>query len=116
MLAKAVENGCEYACYVNLGEIYSNLNQCQKSIEFLDKGNEILKDLKRYDFLMEGLRIKSSVLKLNKDYEKALVVYEQYTQLKDSLFSSESNRNITEMQTKFKSKERKFFVKFVKIT
>ncbi|MFN8116690.1 MAG: tetratricopeptide repeat protein [Bacteroidia bacterium] len=105
------ERGSVAACYVNLGEIYSNLNQYQKSIEFLDKGIEILKDLKRYDFLMEGLRIKSTVLKLNKDYEKALFVYEQYTQLKDSLFSSESNRNIAEMQTKFKSKEQEIEIK-----
>lgn len=67
--------------------------------------------MKRFDFLLEGLRIKSVVLKSNKNFEEALVVYEEYTNLKDSLFSSESNRNITEMQTKFKSKEQEVEIK-----
>lgn len=105
------EMGSVAACYINLGEIYSKQGSYAKAIEFLDKGIVILTDLKRYDFLLEGLRIKAETLKNNKDFEKALEVYQRYTGIKDSIFNSESNKNITEMQTKFKSKEQEVEIK-----
>ncbi|MES2567708.1 MAG: tetratricopeptide repeat protein [Bacteroidota bacterium] len=105
------EMGSVAACYINLGEIYSKQGSYKKAIEFLDKGIVILGDLKRYDFLIEGLRIKAETLKNSKDFENALAVYERYTGLKDSIFNSESNKNMTEMQTKFKSKEQEVEIK-----
>ncbi|MDF2453735.1 MAG: nprA [Bacteroidota bacterium] len=105
------EKGSIAACYINLGEIYSKQGLYAKAIEFLDKGIVILTDLKRYDFLLEGLRIKAETLKNNKDFENALIVFERYTGIKDSIFNAESNKNITEMQTKFKSKEQEVEIK-----
>jgi tetratricopeptide (TPR) repeat protein len=105
------EQGSVAACYVNLGEIYSNQGLYSKSIEYLDKGIKMLYVLNRYDFLLEALRIKASVLKLNKNFEQALIVFEKYTLLKDSLFDSESNRNLSEMQAKFKNKEQEVEIK-----
>jgi tetratricopeptide (TPR) repeat protein len=105
------EKGSVAACYINLGEIYARQGLNAKAIEFLDKGIVIVTDLKRYDFLLEGLRIKSEVLKNNKDFEKALEIYERYTSIKDSVFNSESSKNITEMQAKFKSKEQEVEIK-----
>lgn len=105
------EQGSVAACYINLGEIYSNQGLYSKSIEYLDRGLQMLWKLKRFDFLLEGLRIKSSVLKLNKEFEQALTVFEKYTSIKDSLFDLESNKNMTEMEAKFKNKEQEVEIK-----
>lgn len=111
LMLKLDEMGSVAACYVNLGEIYSNQGEYLKSINFLDKGIEILKQLKRYDFLQEAYRIKAEACKASKNFELALATFQLYTSLKDSLFSVEANKNLIETQTKFKTKEQEVELK-----
>ena len=111
LMLKLDEMGSVAACYVNLGEIYSNQGEYLKSINYLDKGIEILKQLKRYDFLQEAYRIKAEACKAGKNFELALTTFQLYTSLKDSLFSVEANKNLIETQTKFKTKEQEVELK-----
>ncbi len=85
----------------NLAELYRINGEYKTSLFYCLKSLGLAQKLKSNTKLKVVYLFLSDYYKDVKDYQKSLFFYEKYDLIKDSIYSNESNRNITEMQTKY---------------
>ena len=92
--------------HINLGDIDLKTQDHNKAIKKYMLGLE-LANLHKYQALSAMANEKlSNVFSLMGNYELALIHYKQYSNIKDSLFSIESHKQITEMMTKYETEKK----------
>lgn len=91
---------------ISLGEIYTKQKKFELSEEYLLLGLELCKDAKlisNYENIYEALMIN---YKEWGKYREAYNYYNQYTQIKDSLFNIQRLNELNEIQTKYESEQK----------
>jgi serine phosphatase RsbU (regulator of sigma subunit) len=88
------------------GGLYNELNEREKAIAFLQKalGLSIKHGAKTQQ--QEAMQLLSEIYTEKGDHKRALELYRQYTQLKDSAYTTENIKQIAEMQTRYESEKK----------
>ena len=90
----------------NLGELYTETNQFRKAEEVLHKSLEIAKKINSNHDKETVLLNLAGLYEKQNQYQKAFQYFQDYTALKDSIFSIEKNKQIVELQTKYDTEKK----------
>jgi signal transduction histidine kinase/CheY-like chemotaxis protein len=89
--------------YYNLGSINRNLKNLKKSIEYFEKGLALSQKHSLRDYTSYNYEALSSIYEMQGNHSKALLLYKQYIQLKDSIINEEKYRQIEEIEAKYQN-------------
>ncbi len=90
----------------NIGDFYESIGDYIKAAEYYKKGLEQAKTIDANDRILASYK---GIYKSNKklgNFKEALVFNELYQQMNDSIYNSESSKQIAEMQTRFDSEKK----------
>lgn len=90
--------------YVYLAHIYVATEKIDTALVTLAKCEEIAKESKYTELLIESYREYANVFTLQKDFERASVFQNKYITLKDSIYSGELIDRISKIQTQFQER------------
>ena len=94
------------ACYINIGNTEVEMKNYSLGISNLKKGISIGQEINSLSILMEGYEGLSTALSQTNDFKNALHYFKLLAQTKDSTLNQETNRNITELQTKYETEKK----------
>ncbi|OFY83022.1 MAG: hypothetical protein A3F72_18660 [Bacteroidetes bacterium RIFCSPLOWO2_12_FULL_35_15] len=90
----------------NLGMVYHRMHDDEKAIAFNLKALNMFREINSKDWIAEVYKNLFQIYSLKHDYEKALHYHVKFVELKDSLFTTENNRSLAEMETKYESEKK----------
>ena len=89
--------------YNNLAKLFLRQKQYNKSQNNLNLAIYLSKQINVKEWLVESYDLYSQLYAELNDYKKALEYYKLYSEMNDSIFTSESSNRITEMQIKYET-------------
>jgi len=92
--------------YINFCEIFVQNNEFEKSLSYLDKALQLSFQINNQDLRKEIYNTYSDVYKSMKNYKLSLEYQSLFINLKDSIFTTENQKIITEMQTKYDTEKK----------
>lgn len=90
----------------NIGDFFYQSGAYPTSISYYKRGLEQALKIGANDKMLEAYRGLYKVYKKTGNYKEALLMNEFYQQLNDSIYNSESSKQIAEMQTRFDSEKK----------
>lgn len=87
------------SCYNNLGKLYNKTKQLDSALYYLNNAIIIADTTNAPSVLGNGYKHRSETYKQLKNYKQSLTDYENYSKLKDSLFTKEKVKQIEELRT-----------------
>jgi len=85
--------------YVKVGALYMNINKPTEAVSFYEKGLRVAREAKAPEVAQNALRGLYDAYSKKADPKKALFYYQQYAELKDSLFVFKSNQRINDLKS-----------------
>lgn len=98
----------------NIGVVYKDKKNFPKALEYLQKGLIMSKEIGKKDLMMDSYKWISEIYAEINQYQNALLYYQLYTQIKDSLFTEESNKHISEMDAKYETEKKEVQIRLIK--
>jgi serine phosphatase RsbU (regulator of sigma subunit) len=92
--------------YNNLGKFYEVMKHYDFAIQTYQKAYDINDSLNKTDSKILSLYNISYIYEIKGDYKKALKYNQEAQELSDNYFSSENNKMLTELETKYQAKEK----------
>lgn len=92
---------------IRLAAVYNKQGKSELAIRTAKKGLEIVKQAGGLSSIREAHSVLSEIYENNGYYKEALIEYKNYKAVHDSMFNSESQQNIAELQEKYKSDEQR---------
>ena len=89
--------------YNNLAKLFLHQKQYIKSKNNLNLAIELSKQINTREWLIESYDLYSQLYSELNNYKKALEYYKLYSEMNDSIYSSESSNRITEMKIKYET-------------
>lgn len=99
--------------YIQLGKLNRILKNPVKAAGFAEKGTMLAKQYNYADDIITGLNELYLISKDLGQTAKALKYFEEYGELKDSLYSRDINKQMAEMQTKFETEKKEQKIKLL---
>jgi class 3 adenylate cyclase/Tfp pilus assembly protein PilF len=94
------------AVYANLADIYKARNNYNQSIGFLSQSTKIAEQISLQDQLKNNYLLYSDIYAAMGNYPEALNYYKKYVTIKDTLFSEEIHKQITDFQIKYETEKK----------
>jgi signal transduction histidine kinase/Tfp pilus assembly protein PilF len=91
---------------IGIGNLYLEKKKYNKSLYYLEQGLELAKKIGAKDLIQEIYKVFSDLYSRKSNYKKAFQYYLLYSEVKDSIFTKESNKKIAEMQTKYETEKK----------
>lgn len=92
---------------ISLASVYNKQGKSDLAIRTAKKGLEIVKQTGGLSSIREAHGVLSEIYEDNGFFKEALIEYKNYKAVHDSMFNSESQQVIAELQEKYKSDEQK---------
>ncbi len=92
--------------YKNLAELYSELGLEERAIDNLTQGLQVARNTGSNKLLKEIFNALSSLSRKRGDLQNALHYYEQYSQIRDSIYNEQSVRNLAELEAQIATAEK----------
>ena len=92
--------------YINIGSVYKDWSNYKKAFEFYKKAEEISAISGMIEYTMDIHLAYSEIYRKTQNFEQALNYYTEYIKTRDSIFDTQKNKQIFELQTRFET-ERK---------
>ena len=106
ILIKNTDENTLAFCYKGLGNVFEKENNLEKALEYYEKGIQYAKATERNELLSDLYRSVFEIEEKLQHSEKALNYYKLYSQMKDSVFSIESNRNLNELEIVYETEKK----------
>ena len=90
----------------NIGEVYIKLQDYNNSLLYLNNGLKIAKEINSKHLIKDCYVTFSELFFAKADYKKAYEYNKLYSEIKDSIFSEETGKNIAEMEVKFETEKK----------
>ncbi len=84
--------------YINLGQLFFKTKEYKKSLEYFEKALELAKQIGSNELLIDTYQGLSNLYKETSDFEKAYKYQLLFQQLNDSLYNSDNNRKIIQLE------------------
>ncbi len=92
--------------YNNIGQAHFALANRDKAIDYMNKSLELAIEMKLRSLISDNYKGMADIYKNAGQYDLALEYLTQYIAIKDTLFNEKSNKQITEMQTKYETEKK----------
>lgn len=92
--------------YSDLGVLYSAWSKPERAQYYFEESNKVAEKMGYRELLSNNYAEMSKLANVNGDYKKALDYYTWHTQLKDSIFSSQKNRQVEELSTLYETNKK----------
>jgi len=96
----------EAVSYSNIGACYLQMGDYEKSFQYLSKASDLCIKLRNNALLNDVYYSLSDLFNRKGDYKKAFTYQKLYADLKDTILSAESNKQLTEMNSKYESEKK----------
>ena len=90
----------------NIGETYVKLNNFSKAVYYLEKAHVLAKETDTKTLIKNIYNAYTELYNLTKDYKKAFEYQVLLSEIKDSIYNKESNRQIAKMQTIYETEKK----------
>ncbi len=100
--------------YFNIGLLKRAQNKLSESKKNLEQSLSIAKEIQDKMWIQQSLKELSLTYSEMGNYEKAFKLYQQHTDLKDSIFTEKSSKQLAEMQTKYDTEKKENQIKLLK--
>ena len=91
---------------VNIGAVYSELNDLQLSEKYIKSGLELSKTIYSKENIVSGYEALSNLLERKKKYKESLEAYKIKTVYNDSIFNIHSDNNMVAMNIRYESEKK----------
>ena len=98
----------------NLSDINNVMGQNEKALQLLDSSTLIASRLGLLNQLKQNYHYYSKIYSDLKNYEKSLEYYKKYTEVKDSIFSGEKLRQLSDFQIKYNTEKKENEIQILK--
>jgi PAS domain S-box-containing protein len=92
--------------YLNIASVYGFSGDNSKSIEYLQKAEKVSKEINAGFLLKDTYQSLAASYAKEKNYEKAFDYQRLYSSQSEAILSAENNRQIHEMEAKYKNEEK----------
>ncbi|HEY6161761.1 MAG TPA: tetratricopeptide repeat protein [Bacteroidia bacterium] len=92
--------------YFNIGNVYLKEGNYKKAIGYYEQSLKVAGEIGRKEGLKEAYAGLFDAYQRMKDYKKAFEYHLLFSAIKDTIFNSESTRQLAEMQTKYESEKK----------
>lgn len=92
--------------YSDLGVNYYSAKLPKQAIAYLDSSNQIAYDLKYAELLSNNFLFISKAYEELGEHEKSLLFFKRHVNLKDSVFTLESEKQLNELTTKYQTEKK----------
>ncbi len=99
---------------IKIGNTHSLQEDNDNALKNLNEGLEIIKQQNLRNEIKEAYSILSKIFFNTKNYEKAYYYQKQYADLKDTIFSDENNKKISEMQVRLETEKQEKNIEILK--
>ena len=89
-----------------IGNIYTKQKQYKQALKCFEQGENIAVQINNPYQLKEIYSSKSETYGVTGDYKNAFKYHKLFTQIKDSIFNEEKNKQITEIETKYQTEKK----------
>lgn len=100
----------------NLAELYLHTADYPKATQYLEQGIGLAKKTGNREAELQNYNLQASIYKATGAQEQAVLAYEQYIALKDTLFNEDKNKVLTQMLVEFETKEKEQQITLLKAT
>lgn len=107
-------SGCLLATF-NLGEVYFAMNEPIKAEDYYNRSLSIAQKDDILDYKLANLESLASLYKRNKNYKKAIEVFDQYVALNDSLEKHSNINKLIEMEASFDQEKKKTSLTYLQL-
>ncbi|UCH92455.1 MAG: tetratricopeptide repeat-containing sensor histidine kinase [Candidatus Aminicenantes bacterium] len=90
----------------NIGVDYRKLGQYKRALQYAYQALNIAKEIKNKDIIRNFYEELFYIYEAMKDYKQAFFYFKKYKTTYDEIFSEESQKNISELWTKFKTEKK----------
>jgi adenylate cyclase len=98
----------------NLSGINMAMGQNEKALELLDSSTMIATRLGLLNQLKQNYLYYSDIYSARKNFEKSLEYYKKFTEVKDSVFSSEESRQLSDFQVRYETEKKENEIQILK--
>lgn len=95
----------EVHCYLNLSEVYLETLDVQKAINYGQRGLKIAQQDELTELVQRGHQLLSKAYQTQNKFKDALVHFQEYSALKDSLLNVENLQKLTALEYEYKYKK-----------
>ncbi len=92
--------------FVNLGKVEIARNNYQKSIDYSNQGLAIASRIDHKEAIREAYEFLSLAYEKRGDYRASLAAYKEYKTISDTLFNTESEKILAELNTKYDTEKK----------
>jgi len=92
--------------YRNLGEIYKNIGDYKKAVNYQNMSLAISQEINSNEGVKASYKNLAELYFAMNDYKKAYEFHNLYSDIKDSLINTQSNKQIAEMSAKYDSEKK----------
>ena len=97
---------CISWCNLNLANVYQSLNKLPEYEKHLTEGFIIAREINHKELLLTSYEQLSDIYEKQGSYKQALNYQKLYTAIKDTIYNTESSKQITEMNTKYETEKK----------
>ncbi|MCK4664270.1 MAG: tetratricopeptide repeat protein [Bacteroidales bacterium] len=103
---------------ISIGNAYKKKKNYTEATKYYNLSLKVSKEISYPNTILDNYKNLSEVYSLTGNYKKSLDYYKQYTDLKDSVYSENKHKQITEIQTKYETekKEKELKLKNLELT
>ena len=98
----------------NMSEIYKAMGNYDKAVQWLDSSTAIAERLSMRNQLLQNFLSYSSIFENLKNYRKSLDYYKKYNEEKDSVFSKEVLKQLSDFQIRYETEKKENEIKLLK--
>jgi tetratricopeptide (TPR) repeat protein len=92
--------------YADLATVYTSLGQNQEAIEYYERALAIASPLKLQKTMMKSYQAMSDLYYLSGDFRQAFIHQRHFMEIRDSVFSKETNKMITQVREQFETEKK----------
>ncbi|MCP4344619.1 MAG: tetratricopeptide repeat protein [Desulfobacterales bacterium] len=98
----------------NIGQLYITMQKYDKAFSYLGKALKIAKKIEAKEIIRENYSFLSVLYTKKEDYKRALEYYKLSSEVKDSIFTGETNAKIADMQTQYETDKKQKEIELLK--
>ncbi|MBI4645324.1 MAG: tetratricopeptide repeat protein, partial [Bacteroidia bacterium] len=93
-------------CMFRLGDVFKLQREYNKAIEAYQQSLSLAKELNLRKTIEGNYKSLAEIKKMTGDYIGAFEYFQKYTEIRDSIFNTESSRQLSEIKEKYESEEK----------
>lgn len=97
--------------YNLMGELEFDQNNINLAKKYIHKGQELAISMELTEDVIKNYKLLSTIYEKNNEEDKALIFFKKFVKLKDSLFNAEKHKQLSELESRYKTQQKEQQIK-----